>query len=105
MLASSPNIAKLYSTKSGCLQVFRPITKKDHCPFELCPSVNSIYSEKELLNTLALLIFHHKDVKVWYFKIEDEIHSRGLAYLPVNKIAFIRELCEGKGEFEGVKEK
>jgi hypothetical protein len=32
---------------------------------------------------------------MWYLKIEDEINSRGLAYLNINKIAFLREVCEG----------
>ena len=42
---------------------------------------------------------------MWYFKIEDEIHSRGLAYLHITKIAFLRELCEGQGDFAAVEEK
>lgn len=63
-------------------------------------SVLSVFSEKELINALSILIYRNQEIKVWYLKIEDEIHSRGLAYLNILKIAFLRELCSGSFEFE-----
>ena len=53
-------------------------------------SVFGIYSEKELINSLSVLIYKHKDINKWYLKIDDEINSRGLAVLHVNSLSFLK---------------
>lgn len=45
-----------------------------------------------------MLIHKNKSTKVWYLKIEDDIHSRGISYLNINKIGFLRQLCSGESE-------
>jgi hypothetical protein len=54
--------------------------------------VSSIFSEKELINTLALLIYKNQETKRWYLKIDDEFASRGIAYFNVNSINFLKKL-------------
>lgn len=81
---------KLYSTKSGAKKLLTNVSLKEKAPFMVPKSVVSIFSEKELINSLSILIFKNREIKQWYLKIEDEVNSRGLAYLNISKIAFLR---------------
>ena len=71
LLAPQQSIAKLYSTKSGGLKLLSNVAKKEKCPFQVPKSVVSIFSEKELINALSILIYKNKEVRIWYLKIED----------------------------------
>jgi hypothetical protein len=46
VLGCNQNKAKLYSTKSGCVKLFTPMSEKEKPPFRLLKSVKSIFSEK-----------------------------------------------------------
>lgn len=48
------------------------------------------------MNTLALLIYKNQETKRWYFKIDDEFNSRGLAYFNVNSINFLKKLNDSE---------
>jgi hypothetical protein len=87
-------LAKLYSTKIGYREIITPIIEKEKAnpPFMLLKTVSSIFSEKELINTLALLIYKNQHTKRWFFKIDDEFSSRGLAYFNVNSINLLKKL-------------
>jgi len=54
------------------------------------PGAFEIYDEKEFINTLAILIVNNLSVENWIFKMDDENLGRGLAYLDVNSIKYLR---------------
>lgn len=47
---------------------------------------------------MALLIYKNQEIKRWYFKIDDEFNSRGLAYFNVNSINLLKRLNDSKNE-------
>lgn len=47
---------------------------------------------------MALLIYKNQEVKRWYFKIDDEFNSRGIAYFNVNSINFLKKLNDANNE-------
>lgn len=44
ILGCSQNLAKLYSTKSGCLNLLLGVSQKEKPPFQLLKSVKAIFS-------------------------------------------------------------
>lgn len=69
IMGCQQNLAKFYSTKSGALKILQKISNKEKPPFNVPKSVVSIFSEKELINSLAILIYKNPECKVWYLKI------------------------------------
>ena len=49
----------------------------------MSPGVTEIYDEKELMNSLALLIQNNNHVDRWLLKIDNEGGGRGIAYLNI----------------------
>lgn len=47
---------------------------------------------------MALLIYKNQEIKRWYFKIDDEFNSRGLAYFNVNSINLLKRLNDQNNE-------
>ncbi|XP_077988694.1 IQ domain-containing protein H-like [Glandiceps talaboti] len=78
MLASEPDIAQLYSTKSGSKRVFAS------GKVEVPPSEYDVYSLPQLHECLAQLVTENLDVKRWLFKLDDEFDGRGIAYCDVS---------------------
>ena len=80
ILCGQPQKQHLYSTKSGAKKIFQladvptPISSVD------------IYDEQEFYLSLAKLIAHNLYVHTWIFKIDDEVHGRGHAYLNMDHI-------------------
>ena len=64
-------------TKSGAKKVFQELE------IPVSPGVTEIYDEKELINSLALLIQNNNHVDRWMLKIDNETNSRGIAYLEI----------------------
>jgi len=64
------------------------------------PGAFEIYDEKEFINTLAILIVNNLSVENWIFKMDDENLGRGLAYLDVNSIKYLRQIRKIYGEIE-----
>jgi len=56
------------------------------------PGAFEIYEEKELINTLAILILNNIRIDTWILKIEDETSSRGVAYFEVDSIQLLKKL-------------
>lgn len=44
------------------------------------------------------MIYKNQEMKRWYFKIDDEFNSRGLAYFNVNSINLLKRLNDSKNE-------
>ena len=74
------------STKSGAKRIF------NISDIPTPPGAYEIYEEKEFINTLAILILNNIKIDIWIFKIDDESNSRGIAYLPIDNIAFLKNL-------------
>ncbi|EGR31111.1 IQ calmodulin-binding motif family protein, putative, partial [Ichthyophthirius multifiliis] len=86
LMCGEPQQHMIYSTKSGSKRIF------NICDVPTPPGAFEIYEEKEFINTLAILILNNIKIDTWLFKIDDEINSRGIAYLTVDNISFIKNL-------------
>lgn len=76
------------STKSASKRLFNSLE------IPTSPGSYEIYDEKEFINSLALLIANNLSINVWVFKIDDEFHGRGIAYLKVKSIKALRDICK-----------
>lgn len=79
VLASEPEIAYLYSTKSGSKRIFQ--SAKVNIPF----GEFDIYNKQQLHECLAQEITENLDVQRWIFKIDDECDGRGMAHCDIVK--------------------
>ncbi|KAL4463088.1 hypothetical protein ABPG74_007089 [Tetrahymena malaccensis] len=86
LMSGDPQQHMICSTKSGAKRIF------NQCEIPTAPGAYEIYEEKEFINTLAILILNNIRVDTWLFKIDDEVGSRGIAYLNVDSIAFLKKL-------------
>lgn len=75
-------------TKSGAKKLFQELE------IPVSPGVTEIYDEKEMINSLALLIQSNSEIKKWIFKIDNETGGRGIAYLDLNKWKAMNQLIE-----------
>ena len=80
IMSGDPQKNFFHSTKSGSKKIF------NECDIPIPPGSFDIYDEKEFLLTLTKLIAYNLDVSQWVFKIDDEVNSRGLAFLDINNI-------------------
>jgi hypothetical protein len=64
-------------TKSGTKKLLQELD------IPVSPGVTEIYDEKELMNSLALLIQNNNHVDRWLLKIDNEGGGRGIAYLNI----------------------
>lgn len=86
LLAPEPDVAALYSTKSGAKQVF--VEAEVNVPV----GAYDIFEETEIYSTLAKLVAANLDVDRWLLKIDDEIDGRGIALLDMNKFRVVQRV-------------
>jgi hypothetical protein len=94
LLSGPPALCKYYSSKSGHYQFLRPLVAElgAECPFLLPESAVDIYTEEDLISTLAILIFQNQSSRKWLLKIDDEINGRGIAVLNLDAPALLKGL-------------
>lgn len=78
ILGSEPQIANLYSTKSGSKRIFQ--SANISIPF----GEFDIYNKEQLYETLAQAIIDNLNVQRWLFKLDDEVDGRGSAYCDIS---------------------
>ncbi|BFY98989.1 hypothetical protein BsWGS_02029 [Bradybaena similaris] len=79
ILGPEPDVAHLYSTKSGCKRIFVS------AGIDIPPSEYDIYSLDQLYECLAQLVTENLNVQRWLFKLNDEFDGRGIAVCDVPK--------------------
>ncbi|XP_053405574.1 IQ domain-containing protein H-like isoform X3 [Mercenaria mercenaria] len=79
IFAPEPEVAHLYSTKSGCQRIFASAN------VETPPGDHDVYTMGLLHECLAQLITENLNVKRWLFKLDDEFDGRGIAYCDVTE--------------------
>ncbi|ESO87612.1 hypothetical protein LOTGIDRAFT_194358 [Lottia gigantea] len=79
ILAPEPDIAHLYSTKSGSKRIFASAN------VALPYGEYDIYSLAQLHECLAQLVTENLDVKRWLFKLDNEFDGRGIAICDVTQ--------------------
>merc|ERR1719422_695902 len=77
VLSPEPEVAHLYSTKSGCKRIFASANVGTP------PSEYDVYSLGQLHECLAQLVTENLGVQRWLFKLDDEFDGRGIAYCDV----------------------
>ena len=80
LFSGDPQQHLLLSTKSGARRIFQA------ADVPTPPGAMEIYDEKELINTLSILIVNNLRVDTWLFKIDDENLSRGIAFFHVDSV-------------------
>ncbi|KAK7010096.1 IQ domain-containing protein H [Biomphalaria glabrata] len=79
ILCPEPEVAHLYSTKSGCKRIFASAN------IDTPPSEYDVYSLGQLHECLAQLVTENLKVQRWLFKLDDEFDGRGIAYCDVTQ--------------------
>lgn len=79
IFAPEPEVAHLYSTKSGCKRIFASAN------VDMPPSEYDVYSLGQLHECLAQLVTENLLVKRWLFKLDDEFDGRGIAYCDISE--------------------
>ncbi|NXW58591.1 IQCH protein, partial [Eurystomus gularis] len=77
VLGSVPEVARLYSTKSGSKRIFASACVSTP------PGESDIHSEEQMIRALSQLIVDNMEVRRWVFKANDEAGGNGTAYCDV----------------------
>lgn len=86
LMSGVPQKHFTYSSKSAAKRLFL------NCDIPCPPGAYEIYDEKELLNSLTILIANNVNINNWIFKIDDEFNGRGIAWFSVTGIEYFKEL-------------
>lgn len=77
LLGCTPEICKLYSSRSGAKRVFTD------AQVDTPPSQGDIFSEEQLVEHLATLILSNLMIQRWIFKLNSHVEGRGFAICDV----------------------